>query len=109
MYSGKIKSVLKKISADIGDIIEIASKGKKYIGKLMPHTSESAEDTIVVKLDNGYNIGLMFDSKTKVRKLSAHKPKEHIAHNIRHDPNKPTVLILHTGGTIASKVDYETG
>ena len=109
MYSEKIKAVLKKLKIEIGNVIEMESKGNVHKGKLMPHPSESKENIIVLKLDNGYNIGLEFDSKTKISKISAlvNAPKKPMI--VKHDSSKPTILILHTGGTIASKVDYETG
>lgn len=109
MYSEKIKNLLKKIRADIGDTIELKTNNQTHRGKLMPHASESLEDIIVIKLDNGYNIGLKFDSKMQIKKTGTHEKHAKPKHEIKHDPSKPTVLILHTGGTIASKVDYEVG
>ncbi len=64
---------------------------------------------ITVKLANGYNISHPLSS---IEILSCEQPK--IVESIGSDmpttnPDLPTVRIVHTGGTIASKVDYTTG
>ena len=70
-------------------------------------------DIISIKLDSGYNMGIsknkIKDAKIlrKVGEVSEKVTKEKI--EIKIDYKKPTVLFLHTGGTIASKVDYRTG
>ncbi len=74
---------------------------------------------LVLKLSSGYNIGIQKNTILKTEDIELHKDlvkEEHsqiahdkINHKISSDNNLPTVLILHTGGTIASKVDYKTG
>ena len=64
---------------------------------------------ITVKLANGYNISHPLSS---IEILSAEQPaatesNESDAPSM--NPDLPTVRIVHTGGTIASKVDYTTG
>lgn len=63
----------------------------------------------LVKLDNGYNIGV---SKNRVerKELLEHelKAEDKKTKNVQ-DNHLSKVSILHTGGTIASKVDYKTG
>ncbi len=64
---------------------------------------------ITVKLANGYNISHPLSS---IEILSAERPAS--SESIESDspsinPDLPTVRIVHTGGTIASKVDYTTG
>ncbi len=64
---------------------------------------------ITVKLANGYNISHPLSS---IEILSAEQPAS--SESIESDspsinPDLPTVRIVHTGGTIASKVDYTTG
>ncbi len=74
----------------------------RYEGILMPSQSEH----IVVKLSNGYNVGLLAkDPKLVEKSQSTSVPKNEIPAR----PGLPTVSILSTGGTIASKVDYRTG
>ncbi|MDD2778219.1 MAG: Glu-tRNA(Gln) amidotransferase subunit GatD, partial [Methanocellales archaeon] len=90
----------------IGDRIKIQRGNITYKGILMP----SRDDSIVLKLDNGYNIGIKKDAKTFVKIIEKGKkiaPQKTSAPLI--NPSLPTVSILTTGGTIASKVDYRTG
>ena len=64
---------------------------------------------ITVKLANGYNISHPLSS---IEILSAGQPvaTESIESNAPSmNPDLPMVRIVHTGGTIASKVDYTTG
>ena len=105
MYSKKVLALLKKARTNVGDRVRVERGSKTYEGILMPHVG-GVSDNIVLKMDNGYNVRL---SATKIEKVASAKPLKHAEHKIRHDPSKPTVLVLHTGGTIASKVDYEVG
>ena len=64
---------------------------------------------VTVKLANGYNISHPISS---IEILSSQQPAS--TESIDSDtpamnPDLPTVRIVHTGGTIASKVDYTTG
>ncbi|MFT4260954.1 MAG: Glu-tRNA(Gln) amidotransferase subunit GatD [Candidatus Woesearchaeota archaeon] len=62
-------------------------------------------DFVFVKLSSGYNEGV---SKKKIKKSKLIKKP-----SVKTISSKPVknaeILILHTGGTIASKVDYKTG
>ena len=103
-YSGKIKKMLKK--TEEGDLIEV-KKGKEfYTGSLIPKSSGS-ENTVIIKLGNGYNIGIIPD-KIKLIKKKA-KGKETRKNKIKKDNSKKTISVLHTGGTLTSRIDYDTG
>ena len=87
-------------------VVKITTKDKIYQGLLMPSSSKSIT---VLKLDSGYNIGISKDKIKSIKKIKSVKEKEIKKEKIAFNKNLPTVLILHCGGTIASKVDYETG
>ncbi|MCD6367856.1 MAG: Glu-tRNA(Gln) amidotransferase subunit GatD [Candidatus Aenigmarchaeota archaeon] len=91
---------------EVGDRIEVIRNGKKYEGTLMPRISGN-EDIIIIKLDNGYNVGIKPDKIKLVSKRVLKKRKK--VKRVKKDPNKPTIVILGMGGTIASKIDYVTG
>jgi glutamyl-tRNA(Gln) amidotransferase subunit D len=60
----------------------------------------------VVKLDSGYNIGVPPASCT----LMDHPvPVPSKQHEVVQNKNLPTLAIISTGGTIASRIDYRTG
>src|SRR3989344_9071871 len=105
-YSAAVKKLLDKEKIEIGDHISVEKDGKLIEGVLMPNTGDP--NIIIVKIASGYNVGISID-KAKVNKLK--KEKRHLPEKIKyeHDPNKKNILILHTGGTVASKIDYETG
>lgn len=92
----------------IGDSLEVITAETAYKGKAMPN---STKDIIFLKLDSGYNIGI---NKNKIKKIKLIKEehqesKEEKSLKIEHKKGLPTIAILHTGGTIASRVDYKTG
>lgn len=59
MYSGKAGKILKGI--EVGEKIRI-KKGEKYFeGILMPRSELGDDRHIVIKLSNGYNIGINVD------------------------------------------------
>ena len=60
----------------------------------------------VVKLDSGYNIGVPPASCTLTERPVPVPPKQH---DVVQDKNLPTLAIVSTGGTIASRIDYRTG
>ena len=92
---------------DLGDRISVKRNGTSYEGVLMPSRREGY---VVMKLDNGYNIGLCA-AKSELRLLQK-RPESQILHKdlpLQVKEGLPQVSILSTGGTIASKVDYRTG
>ncbi len=91
-----------------GDRIRVSMDGQDFEGILMPRHGFSGDDILTIKLDNGYNIGLRADlaDATVVAPAKDRKPKLAMP---AEDPDKPTIAVLGTGGTIASFVDYRTG
>ncbi len=107
MYSEKIRKVLEKEGVEIGDKVAVVKNGKEYKGILMPRTFYNP-NVLVVKLENGYNIGVEFSDDMKIKLLSKfeRKRKEREA---KEGGGEGKICILSTGGTIASRVDYRTG
>lgn len=93
---------------DVYDRIRIDTRGRKFEGIVMPRHSFSKEDIIVLKLDNGYNIGVTVEN-AKVEMLTRGDKPEKSETARKKDKKLPEITILGTGGTIASHVDYATG
>lgn len=110
MYSKKILEKLKELGIEIGDRVKVKSKGEAYEGILMPKQELGDPNAIVVKLSNGYSVGLNFEG-VELEKLEGHKKIgfKSSEEKIRHVAGKPIVSIISTGGTVASRVDYATG
>jgi len=110
MYSKDIQKVLKSKEIEVGDEIRIKKEDKVYSGILMPRIDMGDRNCIVLKLNNGYNVGLRFSKDMQIDLISKGiKSQEKKLKPILYDKNKPKISILSMGGTIASKVDYKTG
>ncbi len=109
MYSAKIDEALGKAGAAPGDRISVTKEGERTEGILMPRSSLGDRDCLVVKLNNGYNVGMDF-ANAKVELVSKAKPAAHKAGGeVAMEKGLPNISILGCGGTIASKVDYKIG
>ena len=111
MYSYEVDSFLKKHDVKIGDRIKIIKGKTSYEGLVMPRIELGDPSSIVIKLDNGYNVGIKYEKGLQLRLVKKGKPLTFKSHEIKvsKDPKKPTVSILGCGGTIASRIEYETG
>jgi glutamyl-tRNA(Gln) amidotransferase subunit D len=113
LYSEEIESLLKSKKIEVGDRIVVSKKGKKYEGILMPRIELGDKYCLILKLDNGYNIGIKFERGVKIKKLKKEwkieKPKIEKEKTLIFDKKLPLISILGTGGTIASRIDYRTG
>ncbi len=110
-YSQQIMAELKKKGIKVGDYIVVEKDVHTFEGMLMPK-SQGSPDSLIIKLSNGYNAGVDFGKDVKIRKSKPNKEKSPAAVRLpkyKHDPSKPTVAILSTGGTVASRIDYNTG
>ncbi len=110
MYSQEIGKLLKAKNINIGDRIQITKGKETYEGILMPRIELGDTSAIVIKLDNGYNIGIEFEKKMGIKKIgSSKKLGKFPIRKVKPNPQLPAISILSTGGTIASRVDYVTG
>ncbi|HJM00941.1 MAG TPA: Glu-tRNA(Gln) amidotransferase subunit GatD [Nitrosopumilus sp.] len=107
-YNGNVLEFLKINKVAIGDSVKILAD-ITYSGIIMPRYEHSDDKHIVLKLKSGYNIGLEIEKIEKVEKKSP--IENNIEKNEKVEKNKslPNILLLSTGGTIASKIDYRTG
>ncbi|HWQ18104.1 MAG TPA: Glu-tRNA(Gln) amidotransferase subunit GatD [Sulfolobales archaeon] len=98
------------LGVGVGDIIRIRKNGLVIQGVVMPKHAYSAPDILVVKLESGYNIGVSIDSNTSIE-IIGKKPIEQVGVEQSRSVVGvgPMVKVIGTGGTIASKVEYETG
>src|SRR5256712_8136393 len=111
-YRGNSLELLRRSEAGVGDVVEVGTEWGVITGTLVPRYQYDDDKHIVLKLPSGYNVGLSIDRLKGLTPKSAGEkpafapppppppsPKEEI----------PRVVILGTGGTIASRVDYRTG
>ena len=109
-YKGAALEALKKADCDVGDIIRVISKGKTYEGILIPRSELGEGTVVIVKMKSGYNIGIRITADVKIEKIGkGTKPALASPQLPKQNPVLPHVVIMSTGGTIASRVDYRTG
>ena len=107
-YSGAALELLKSKNICIGDYVK-TSGAMDCKGMLMSKYEGGTENIIVLKLENGYNVGIKIDTIT-IEKLQTPDPKINTAQKtIQKNKNLVKLLLVSTGGTIASKIDYRTG
>ena len=112
-YRGFVASLLKSLSIEPGDYVRVTRPdGLVVEGVLMPRYGGSSEPIIVLKLRNGYNVGV---------RLTGREVVERVGRVERGEPGAPVplveevevgssrVFVLGCGGTVASRIDYETG
>ena len=111
----KVEEFMKKHGLEIGDLIRVVKReGNERItfeGLVMPPYELSPGETLTIKLDNGYNVGVLIDAIESVEVLekAVEKPKMTFQEVLPTREGLPNVTILGTGGTIASRIDYKTG
>ncbi len=110
MYSPEIEKLLAKQHIQVGDRIRITKGKEVFEGILMPRPELGDRSVFVIKLDNGYNIGIRYSPSVQVKKLSSHRASfEFPKLRVEKKPSLPSIALIATGGTIGSRVDYLTG
>ena len=107
-YRGKSLEFLKKNNVEVGSLVTVQADSA-YSGILMPRYEYSDDNHIVLKLKSGYNIGLEIGRITQIQVESQPTAKKETIVHPKTDPALPKVLLISTGGTIASRIDYRTG
>jgi glutamyl-tRNA(Gln) amidotransferase subunit D len=109
-YRGKALEAIEKTQAEIGDIIRVTKGDEVLEGILIPRSEYGDETHLVVKLKNGYNIGIAVTPDANIERIGkGTKPTFAPPPVPEQKPGFPKVTIISTGGTIASRVDYRTG
>ncbi|MEK0365338.1 MAG: Glu-tRNA(Gln) amidotransferase subunit GatD [Nitrosopumilus sp.] len=107
-YEGNSLKFLKANQISVGDSVKILAD-IIYSGIIMPRYEHSDDKHIVLKLKSGYNIGLEIAKIEKIEKNQSTKKIIEKDEKIEKVAGLPKILLLSTGGTIASKIDYRTG
>lgn len=95
--------------AESGDRVKIITKEDEFEGILMPRPEILDKGITVIKLDSGYNIGIETKKIKDTKVIEKFKKEKIDSKEVKPKKGLPTISILHTGGTVASKVDYRTG
>lgn len=102
-----------------GDWVVVTTKnGDKYHGTLMPGYVTIGKQHVVLKLKSGYNFGIRFSNVKSIQKSDYNlKPATNLAEpskrgtGMKYEDMRTAqrIVLIGTGGTIASRIDYRTG
>ncbi|HIH90309.1 TPA: Glu-tRNA(Gln) amidotransferase subunit GatD [Desulfurococcaceae archaeon] len=108
-YPSDLAASLLQKGIEVGDVIKVVrDDGLVVEGILMPRPKGGRY--IVVKLKNGYNVGIDVRRIKELELVAKRKPqRREKGEKPPRRPGYPLVKVLGTGGTIASRIDYETG
>ena len=113
-YKGDARKKLEAVRARAGARMKLASEdGLEVVGILVPRYEHAESDHIVLKLKSGYNIGIRASRVNSLAVLEENVSRFGQPNSTTTEVMNPTlgktILLLSTGGTIASRVDYRTG
>ena len=115
MSDGPERDAWTELSAlPTGQRVEVSDPtGRVWSGTVVPRHDFSGDRVLQLKLESGYNIGVQIEPGFRFRLIGAPPPPASAAPRAARAAvpgTDPTwIALLTTGGTIASRVDYETG
>ena len=108
-YSDSLSKTLSSLGAAEGTRLRVEKGGRSFEGTLMPHHEFSSPDVLILKVKSGYNVGISVTSETRVEVLGQPAVHEKKESPVEFHEGLPKIVLIGTGGTIASYVDYRTG
>jgi len=109
-YRGEALDLLKEFNVGVWSDVEVSGKKGKFRGVVLPRSEIADDSHIVLKMHNGYNIGISVSSIDGMKVIGRREAHYKIPESeFPVSPDKPNVTLLGTGGTIASRLDYRTG
>lgn len=90
--------------------VKITKGNATYEGLLLPRSQHTADTYVTLKVDTGYNLGVLVDEATRIEETGYQKGHYQLPHvDVKPQKELPSVTLLGTGGTVASRLDYRTG
>jgi glutamyl-tRNA(Gln) amidotransferase subunit D len=109
-YRDPALAVLQEHGVRVWSDVVIETHDGRFAGLILPRAETENADHIVLKVENGYNIGVNVDRIVRIREIGYRRSEYRIREHVPpHDQAKPNVTLIGTGGTIASRLDYRTG
>ncbi len=108
-YSDSLSKALADLGATEGTKLSVERDGRTFIGTLMPHHEFSAPDILILKIKSGYNVGVKITESTRISVLELPVERVKLESEVKFREGLPKLVLIGTGGTIASYVDYRTG
>lgn len=117
VYKGNAYKLLESCNAKVGDRIVVKTRDNEYRGILMPRYELADDMHLVIKLRNGYNVGIstdeivsiMLEESTSDEAIIVGKEGGMRDLTVSDHEYYTRLAMISTGGTIASRIDYRTG
>ncbi len=110
-YPQEVQEGLLRNGISVWDRIRVKKNGTQVEGILLPRPNLLPGKALVIKLDNGYNVGVLLEGATVelvAKGASPTEPQLPLASNTS-GTGETKISLLSAGGTISSRVDYSTG
>lgn len=102
----KLAEFYKKNKAKEGALVSFDFEGNEIKGTVLP----TNEDVLMIKLEKGYNAGFAPEKVKGLKVLGEAKAVGKAKPKLpKANEAMPKISLIHTGGTIAARVDYERG
>jgi len=109
-YRGVLRERLIEEKIRTWSTVKITKGDATYEGVLLPRSQHTSDLYVTLKVDTGYNLGVLIDDSTRIEETGYKKGNYHLPHvNVEFKKELPNVTLLGTGGTVASRLDYRTG
>jgi glutamyl-tRNA(Gln) amidotransferase subunit D len=110
-YRGRARAKLEALGMRVwSDVRLVNTAGSVFEGVVLPRSGNFDDLHIVLKLKTGYNVGVHVDRVESMEELGYKEAHYKIPEKeFPVSPDLPSVTLLGTGGTIASRLDYRTG
>jgi len=110
-YKGLAKSKLVEWGVKVWSEVRVVNdSGSVFEGVILPRSETFDDQHFVIKMRNGYNIGVNVNRVRDIKVIGYKKAVYKIPEkDFPKNPGMRNVTLLGTGGTIASRLDYRTG
>jgi glutamyl-tRNA(Gln) amidotransferase subunit D len=109
-YRGALRERLLKDGIRTWSMVKVTKGNAVYEGVLLPRSQHTADVYVTLKVDTGYNLGVLVDGNTKIEEIGYKKGHYQLPSiDVKSKRELPNVTLLGTGGTVASRLDYRTG
>ncbi|MEI6765705.1 MAG: Glu-tRNA(Gln) amidotransferase subunit GatD [Bacteroidota bacterium] len=109
-YKGQSLEVLKKFNIRVWSTAVVSTTRGTFTGTVLPRAENDDDIHIVMKIPTGYNVGIDIFTIKEMKETGYKKANYKIPEReFPMTPGLPSVKLLGTGGTIASRLDYRTG
>ncbi|MEI7718705.1 MAG: Glu-tRNA(Gln) amidotransferase subunit GatD [archaeon] len=91
---------------NVGDTVELRTAEKTWTGRVLESYDS---ETILLKLESGYNIGIKERDILETKVIEKSKDKSNKIIQVERNSSLPNVAMIITGGTISSRLDPKSG